>query len=278
MSYAHIIDGSSAVSLKDFDPSDSHGLDRKEAEKKTAALGTEMGEMLELLYAAGQKSLLLLLQGIDTSGKDGTIRHLLSYVNVQSCRVVPFKTPTMEELSHDFLWRVHGKTPGRGQIAIFNRSHYEDVLIVRVHKLVPEEVWRKRYAHINHFENLLADSDTILLKFFLHISKDEQEERLLARQDDPTKFWKLNVGDWQERELWNDYIAAYEEAMKRCSSPHAPWHVIPANRKWFRNLAITQTIVDALRPYHGPWMDHLKEIGEDAKREIEAYRTLQKAD
>jgi PPK2 family polyphosphate:nucleotide phosphotransferase len=272
MPYTHRIDGTAPVALKDLDPDDAHGLDREEAEERTAALGAEMGQMMELLYASGRKSLLILLQGIDTSGKDGTIRRLLSHVNVQSCRVVPFKVPTAEELSHDFLWRVHSKTPGLGQIVIFNRSHYEDVLVVRVHGLAPEEVWRRRYEHIRHFEELLVDADTILLKFFLHISKSEQKDRLEARQQDPTKFWKLTVDDWKERERWDDYTAAYEEALNRCGTPAAPWHVVPANHKWFRDLAVTETIVDAIRPFYDPWMDHLKAIGKVAKKEIEAYR------
>jgi PPK2 family polyphosphate:nucleotide phosphotransferase len=272
MGYAHKITLTNDLLLKKFDPGDTHGLKRPEAEERTRALGAEMGELLELLYATGTKSLILVLQGIDTSGKDGTIRHLLTYVNVQSCRVIPFKAPTEEELSHDFLWRVHKEAPGKGQIAVFNRSHYEDVLVVRVHNLVPESVWEKRYDRINEFERLLADSDTLLMKFFLHISKDEQEKRLLARQEDPTKFWKLSAGDWKERELWGDYTHAFEAAISRCSAPHAPWYIVPANKKWFRNLAITEAVVETLRPYRQGWMDHLNKIGEAAKREIEEYR------
>jgi PPK2 family polyphosphate:nucleotide phosphotransferase len=181
--------------------------------------------------------------------------------------VASFKVPTEEELAHDFLWRVHARTPAAGYIKIFNRSHYEDVLVARVHKLAPKKVWRGRYEHINHFERLLADAGTIILKFYLHISREEQEERLLAREQDATKFWKLSAGDWKERELWDDYTAAYEDAISRCSAEHAPWHVVPADRKWFRNLAVAEALRDALHPYRKGWLQALEEVG---RRELEA--------
>jgi PPK2 family polyphosphate:nucleotide phosphotransferase len=231
-----------------------------------------MTELFDLLFYAGKHSLLIVLQGRDTSGKDGTIRSLLSYSNAQSCRVIPFKVPTPEEVAHDFLWRVHQQTPGRGSIAIFNRSHYEDVLVARVHKLVPDPVWKRRYDHIDNFERLLLDADTILLKFYLHISRDEQEQRLLEREKETEKAWKLNVGDWKERELWDDYTRAYEDALNKCASPDAPWYVIPANHKWFRNLAVTEAVVTALQPYRKEWLAHLDRIGAAAKAELEAYR------
>jgi PPK2 family polyphosphate:nucleotide phosphotransferase len=271
MSYAHHITGG-RIRLKDYDPGDHGGLKREEAQEKTAELGAEMGELHDLLFAAGQNALLIVLQGRDTSGKDGLIRHLLQYINAQSARVVPFKVPTAGELAHDFLWRIHCETPARGSIAIFNRSHYEDVLVVRVHNIVPEEVWRRRYDHINHFESLLRDANTILVKFYLHINKEEQEQRLLDREKDATKAWKLAVGDWKERELWDRYTEAYEEALSRCSPEHAPWYVVPANHKWFRDLAVTERIVETLRPYRKAWTEHLEKIGATAKAELEAYR------
>jgi PPK2 family polyphosphate:nucleotide phosphotransferase len=248
MGYAHIVKPGSKVKLKDYDPDDCSGLDREEAEQKTAPLIEELVEIQELLFAANQLSVLVVLQGRDTSGKDGVIRHVTGPLNSQGCEVVSFKVPTEKELSHDFLWRVHANTPERGEIKIFNRSHYEDVLVVRVHNLVPEKVWKKRYDHINDFERLLHDSNTLILKFFLHISKKEQEERLLEREKETTKAWKLSVGDWKEREFWNDYAEAYEEALSRCSTDCAPWRIVPSDKKWFRNLAVTETLVEALRP------------------------------
>lgn len=277
MSYTHRVEPDKRIALRDVDPDDHGGLKRQEAEEKTAALGTELEELQDLLFYAGMNGLLIVLQGRDTSGKDGTIRHLLSYTNAQSSRVIPFKVPTALEAAHDFLWRVHAETPGHGSIAIFNRSHYEDVLVVRVHDLVPDSVWRRRYDHINHFESLLIDADTIIVKFYLHISKEEQEERLLAREQDATKSWKLSVGDWKERELWDKYTEAYEDALSRCSTERAPWYIVPANHKWFRNLAVTERLVETLRPYKKDWVAHLEQIGAAAKKELEAYRAQSKS-
>ncbi len=200
------------------------------------------------------------------------VRKILDFCNAQSFRVEPFKVPTAEELAHDFLWRIHQKTPGRGSITIFNRSHYEDVLVVRVHKLVPESVWKKRFDHINHFEALLADNDTIIVKFYLHLSKEEQEERLLAREQETEKAWKLSAGDWKERELWDDYRKAYGDILNKCATPQAPWFIVPADRKWFRNLAVIQQLVLALRPHKQAWLDSLRATGEKAKAEIDAFR------
>lgn len=272
MGYAHKVEPGGKVHLKDFDPGHHSGLSKEEGQKETEALGEEMGRLQELLFAAGETSLLIVLQGLDTSGKDGAIRSILTYANVQSCRVIPFKAPTQEELSHDFLWRVHKGTPRKGAVSIFNRSHYEDVLVVRVHDLAPRAVWEKRYQQINDFEALLGASGVIILKFFLHISKDEQRERLLDREKDATKAWKLSVQDWKERELWDKYQRAYEDALTRCSTPDAPWYIVPANHKWYRNLAITERIVLALRPCHDAWMAHLEQIGARAKKELTAYR------
>lgn len=272
MAFVHKFDGSKKVMLAEIDPDQHDGQDRSKAEALTVKLGTEMAELFDLLFEAGKQSLLIVLQGRDTSGKDGTIRHLLMYTNAQSCRVVPFKIPSPEEMAHDFLWRIHQQTPGRGSIAIFNRSHYEDVLVVRVHNLVPESVWKERYDHIERFEEMLLDADTIVLKFYLHISKQEQERRLLEREQETEKAWKLNVGDWKEREYWDDYTRAYEDALNRCSTPRAPWNVVPANHKWFRSLAITDAIVSALRPYRRQWLEHLEQVGRAAKAELTAYR------
>lgn len=273
MDYAMRIQQGSDVDLSQIDPAFHAGLDKEEAKELTRKLGEEMAELQELLFAVGQNGLLIVFQGRDTAGKDGAINRILEFVNVQSTKVYPFKVPTSVELAHDFLWRVHQKAPAKGDIAIFNRSHYEDVLVVRVHELVPDAVWRSRYERINEFERLLADSGTIIVKFMLHISKEEQEERLLAREQDERKAWKLSVNDWKERELWDDYTKAYEEALSRCNADYAPWHIVPANKKWFRDLAVAQAIVEALRPYREPWMRRLAEIGEKAKAELAEYRS-----
>lgn len=272
MDYAFRLEGGRPFKLEDVDPGNDAGLKRAEGEKRTADLLEELIELQELLYAARLQSLLVILQGRDTSGKDGTIRHVAGPLDSQSCAVASFKVPTEEELAHDFLWRAHAQTPAAGYIKIFNRSHYEDVLVVRVHELAPEKVWRQRFEHINAFERLLADSSTIILKFYLHISKTEQEERLLEREKNPIKSWKLSVGDWKEREYWDDYTAAYEEALNRCSTKDAPWFIVPADKKWFRNLAVAQTLRDALMPLRDSWLEKLEEVGREKKKEIEEYR------
>jgi PPK2 family polyphosphate:nucleotide phosphotransferase len=276
MGYAHRLEARHKIKLEGFDPGEDAGLKRKEAEQKTARLIEELVELQELLYAARQQSVLVILQGRDTSGKDGTIRDVAGPMDSQGCTVAAFKVPTEEELAHDFLWRVHAQTPRAGHIQIFNRSHYEDVLVARVHKLVPKRVWRPRYEHINAFERSLADSSTIILKFYLHISKEEQEQRLLKRERDAIKSWKLSVGDWKEREYWDDYTAAYEDALNRCSTEHAPWFVVPADKKWFRNLAVAETLRDALMPYREGWLERLEEVGREARKEIEEYRRSHK--
>lgn len=272
MGYAHCSKGKHRIKLKDFDPGEDAGLKPKEAEQKTARLIEELVELQELLYAARQQSVLVILQGRDTSGKDGTIRHVAGPLDSQGCTVASFKVPTEEELAHDYLWRVHARTPPAGHIQIFNRSHYEDVLVARVHKLVPKKVWRPRYEQINAFERLLADSSTIILKFYLHISKEEQEKRLLKRERDAIKSWKLSVGDWTEREYWDDYTAAYEDALNRCSTGYAPWYIVPADKKWFRNLAVAEALRDALTPYRDGWMEKLEAVGREARKELEEHR------
>jgi PPK2 family polyphosphate:nucleotide phosphotransferase len=277
MSYVYRVAGKEQVKLDDCDTVAVAGLEREEAEHRTARLIEELIELQSLLYAARRHSVLIVLQGRDTSGKDGVVRKVLGPLDSQSCEVASFKVPTEEALAHDFLWRIHQQTPAAGHIKIFNRSHYEDVLVVRVHSLVPEKVWRGRYEHINNFERLLADSGTIILKFYLNISKEEQKERLLEREKDATKFWKLSVGDWKERELWDDYTAAYEDAINHCSPEHAPWLIVPADKKWFRNLAIAEALRDALLPYKGEWLQALEEIGRHELKAIEEYRQKSKS-
>jgi PPK2 family polyphosphate:nucleotide phosphotransferase len=270
MELAWKVEAGSKVKLKDYDPNhvDEH-TDPVSARAELEILTRELGELQELLAAAQHHSLLMALQGMDTSGKDGTIRRVLSQVNPQGCEVRSFKGPTGRELGHDFLWRIHRGTPGRGIITIFNRSHYEDVLVVRVHNLVPEEVWNRRYTAINNFERLLAQNGMIILKFYLHISNEEQERRLLARQKDKTKAWKLSAADWAERKYWDAYQEAYEDALSKCSTNEAPWYIVPANKKWSRDLLVARTIVHTLRPYKAQWLDRLVARGEQELARIE---------
>jgi len=221
--------------------------DKDAGKARLKELTSDLEGLQELLYAEGKHKVLIVLQATDTGGKDGTIRHVFDGVNPQGVKVASFKKPTPEELSHDYLWRVHQHAPARGQIAIFNRSHYEDILVVRVHSLVPEGVWSRRYDHINEFERMLADEGTTILKFFLHISRDEQAERLRERLDTPEKQWKFARGDLEERKKWDDYQSAFEAMLERTSTPWAPWFVIPSDRKWYRNLAISSVVTQALR-------------------------------
>jgi len=206
----------------------------------------KLRQLQDLIYASHDHSILIVLQALDTGGKDGTINHVLGDMNPQGCRVAQFKQPTPEELAHDFLWRVHKATPARGEVVIFNRSHYEDVLVVRVHKLIPEKIWSRRYERINAFEKTLTDHDTHVLKFFLHISREEQLKRFKARLDDPAKHWKISESDYEERVYWDDYMEAYEDALSQCSTEDAPWYVIPSDHKWFRNLAVARIVVGHL--------------------------------
>lgn len=217
---------------------------------KTTAMSEKLlpriAGLQELLYAGHRHKLLVLLQGMDTSGKDGTVRHVMRDVSPQGMRVASFKKPTAIELDRGYLWRIHQEVPGAGEIVVFNRSHYEDVLVVRVHELVPQDVWKKRYAQINDFERMLVENGVTILKFFLHISPEEQRERLQARLDDPTKRWKFQHGDLDERKLWDDYMRAYEDALSKTSTDYAPWYVVPANRKWLRNWIVAKTVADTL--------------------------------
>ncbi len=274
--YAHKVAPGVHVRLRDIAPDANGGLTKEEGRARFAELNAELDVMQKELYAAGTHALLLILQGMDTAGKDGAIRNVMLNLNPQGCRVESFKVPTEEELAHDFLWRVHRVVPRRGMVGVFNRSHYEDVLVVRVHALVPEPVWRARYEQINAFERLLAETGTIIVKCFLHISKEEQEQRLLAREQDVTKAWKLSAGDWRERERWSDYMAAYEEALTRCSTDHAPWYIIPANRKWYRDLAISEVLVETLRPYRDDWRRALDAMSRARRAELEAFRAEQR--
>jgi len=235
------------VRLSQLDPKDTAGLSGK-AEARAALKENlqRLSELQYLLYAEGKRALLIVLQAMDAGGKDGTIRHVMGPMNPQSCKVTSFKAPTDEELAHDFLWRVHKAVPRYGEIGIFNRSHYEDVLVARVKNLAPKSVWSRRYGQINDFERMLRQNGVHMLKFFLHISRGEQLKRLKTRLDDPTKHWKADPADFEEREHWDDYVDAYEDALGKCSKPHAPWFVIPADKKWFRNLAVSEIIVEVL--------------------------------
>jgi PPK2 family polyphosphate:nucleotide phosphotransferase len=239
----HRVAPGSKVHLDSIDPDGTPLIDDKAAAKEKSLKTLErLSDLQELLYAQRRHKVLIVLQGMDTSGKDGTVRHVMGGFNPAGVRVVSFKKPTQLELDHDFLWRVHAVVPGSGEVAAFNRSHYEDVLIVRVHGLVPEEQWKKRYDRINEFEKLLAENGTLVLKFFLHISRDEQRKRLQERIDDPAKHWKFQHGDIEERKLWDDYTAAYEDALEKTSTKWAPWYIVPANAKWYRNFVVSGVV------------------------------------
>jgi PPK2 family polyphosphate:nucleotide phosphotransferase len=244
----HRITPGTTVDLGSFDPAETSGFDgdKKQAKARLRALNKRLEGLQETLYAQGKHKVLIVLQATDTGGKDGTIRHVFEGVNPQGVKVASFKKPTPEELAHDYLWRIHAHTPGRGEIVIFNRSHYEDVLVVRVHSLVDEASWSRRYDHINEFERILADEGTTILKFFLHISKDEQAARLRSRLETPTKQWKFAAGDLAERERWDDYQAAFADMLSLTSTTWAPWYVVPADHKWYRNLVVSEAIIDSL--------------------------------
>ncbi|NDJ76336.1 MAG: polyphosphate kinase 2 family protein [Chloroflexi bacterium] len=235
------------VRLADFDPDYTGDFtDKDEAKDQLDENRDRLQDLQEVLYAEHKHALLIVFQAMDAGGKDSTIRHVMEGVNPQGVVVSNFKVPTEEERDHDFLWRIHRRTPRKGMIGIFNRSHYEDVLVVRVNELVPPDVWGARYDHINNFERLLADSGVTILKFFLHISKAEQKERFLDRLERPDKHWKFSRGDLPVREKWDQYMAAFEEAITRCNTEYAPWFIVPANKKWYRNLVVSNAIVDAL--------------------------------
>jgi PPK2 family polyphosphate:nucleotide phosphotransferase len=240
----------SRVRLADVDPNQTYGYDKGGSAIELQKGLDRLTALQDRLWAEAKHPVLIVLQGIDAAGKDGTVRHVMTAFNPMGCLVTSWKAPTPVELAHDYLWRIHQRTPGKGEISIFNRSHYEDVLVVRVHDLVPKEVWSRRYDEINNFERLLVDSGTTILKFFLWIDRDEQKQRFQARLDDPDKRWKFRIRDLDERKLWDDYVAADEAMLERCSTDAAPWYVIPANRKWFRNLAVADIVADALDDLH----------------------------
>ena len=236
----------SEVRIGHLDPGAFHGWDKVAAKEATSRQVERLSELQDKLWAEAKHPVLIVLQGIDASGKDGAIRRVMSAFNPQGCQVSSFKVPTAEEAAHDFLWRIHKRVPMKGEIGVFNRSHYEEVLVVRVHELVPREVWKGRYELINNFERMLTDTGTTIVKFFLNISRDEQRERLQERYDNPRKRWKFSLGDIDERKLWDDYMAAYEDVLSKTSTSDAPWYVIPSNRNWFRDLAISTIVADTL--------------------------------
>lgn len=250
-------------------------ITKQTARKRFAALGTELFELQDGMWGAKVNSVMVVLQGRDSAGKDGAIKHVAGCLNPRGVSVVSFGVPTEEERAHDFLWRVHRHAPRLGEFAIFNRSHYEDVLVVRVHELVPRSLWKERYDHIADFEELLAEHGTIVLKYFLHISKQEQKKRLLERESDPKAAWKLNANDWKEREYWDEYTEAYEDAISKTAAPHAPWTIVPADAKWYRNLVIAESVVEALRGRRADWKKTLDAMARKRRAELAGYRAQQ---
>lgn len=236
----------SRANLSKLDPEDTHGHDRDQADEQLAEGLERLADLQERLWAESKQRILIILQGIDASGKDGTIKHVMGGFNPAGVFVTNFKVPSEAERAHDYLWRVHPRVPGNGEISIFNRSHYEEVLVVRVHDFVPEAVWKRRYDQINNWERMLTEEGVTILKFYLHISRDEQTRQFQERIDDPTKRWKFKSADLDEARLWDRYQAAFEDALTRCSTDWAPWYVIPADKKWFRNLAVAEIIADTL--------------------------------
>ena len=250
----------SKVRLETVDANATHGRTKARATDQLQKGLDRLTDLQDRLWAESKHPVLIVLQGIDAAGKDGTVRHVMTAFNPMGCLVTSWKAPTPIELAHDYLWRIHQRTPAKGEISIFNRSHYEDVLVVRVHELVPKEVWSKRYDQINEFERLLTTSGTTILKFFLWIDRDEQKARFQARLDDPDKRWKFRVRDLEERKLWDSYVAAFEDMLERCSTADAPWYLVPSNRKWFRNLAVADIVADVLddlKPEYPPCPDDL---------------------
>ncbi|MBT8484983.1 MAG: polyphosphate kinase 2 family protein [Phycisphaerales bacterium] len=242
----HRVRRGTEVRLGRIDTKQDGGLSEEDGKKRLPVLTERLAELQELMYAEGKHALLIVLQAMDAAGKDSTIRHVFGPVNPQGCRVASFKVPTSLERRHDFLWRVHRAVPPLGSFGIFNRSHYEDVLVVRVKKLASPRVWKARFDHINAFERLLTDNGVAILKFYLHISKGYQKRRFERRLERPDKRWKFNVGDLEDRARWGAYRTAYEEVFRRCSTTHAPWYVVPAERRWYRNLVVAQAAVNAL--------------------------------
>ncbi|HZO03492.1 MAG TPA: PPK2 family polyphosphate kinase [Burkholderiales bacterium] len=260
------------VRLDDIPTEPPKGISKEQARKRFAQLGEELFELQDSMFGAKLNSVMMVLQGRDTAGKDGAIKHVAGCLNPRGLSVVSFGVPTTEEREHDFLWRVHRHAPRLGEFAIFNRSHYEDVLVVRVHDLAPRKLWKERYGHIADFEELLAEHGTIVLKYFLHISKKEQKKRLLEREQTAQTAWKLNANDWKERDHWDAYTEAYEDAIAKTAAPHAPWIVVPADAKWYRNLVVAESVVEALRGHRKAWTRTLEEMGRRRRAELAAYR------
>ncbi len=270
-------DAPGKVKLSEISEDPPKKFSKQDAKKRFDALNGELFELQDLLWGARTHSVLVVLQGRDAAGKDGSIKHVVGALNPRGVVVTSFGVPTQEEREHDFLWRVHRHAPRAGEFAIFNRSHYEDVLVVRVKSMVPKEVWKERYELINAFERTLATGNCIIIKYFLHITMDEQKERLLEREKDPTDAWKLNVEDWKERELWDEFTDAYEDAIGKCASKDAPWIVVPANSKWYRNLVIAETLAHALRPYGKQWRETLDEEGKIGRRDLKDWRAEERS-
>jgi PPK2 family polyphosphate:nucleotide phosphotransferase len=260
------------VRLDEISPEPPAGMTKEKARRRFVELEAELFELQEAMWGAKLNGAMIVLQGRDGAGKDGAIKHVVGCLNPRGVRVVSFGVPSGEERSHDFLWRVHRHAPAFGEFAIFNRSHYEDVLVVRVHDLVPRSLWKERYGHIADFEELLAEHGTIVLKYFLHIGRKEQKERLLERERSPKTAWKVNVNDWKERDYWDAYTEAYEDAISKTASPHAPWIVVPANAKWYRNLVIAESVVAALRPHRREWEKALEATARKSRASVAAYR------
>ncbi len=248
-----IVEPGSHVSLAKYDAGDTRDMSKADGKNELIAVNERLAVLQELFYATGKYALLIILQGMDTSGKDGVIKNGLAGLNPQGCSVTSFKVPTSEELAHDFLWRIHKAVPARGMVGVFNRSHYEDVLVVRVENLVPPTVWKKRYDAINEFEKMLSDNGVITLKFFLNISKDEQRKRLENRLENPQDHWKFRVSDLKTRDKWDEYMAAYEDALAKCSTDYAPWYIIPSDNKWYRNLMVAQIVAETLEKLELKW-------------------------
>jgi PPK2 family polyphosphate:nucleotide phosphotransferase len=261
-----------AVHLDRIAADPPRGMTREKARTRLEKLGAELFELQDAMWGSRLNAVLVVLQGRDGAGKDGAIKNVAGFLNPRGVSVASFGVPTREELEHDFLWRVHARTPRRGELALFNRSHYEDVLVARVHDLVPRKLWKARYEHIADFEAMLAEHGTIVLKFFLHITRDEQERRLLEREEDARTAWKLNVGDWKERDFWDAYTEAYEDALARTASKRAPWVVVPANAKWYRDLVVAEALVEAMRACREPWQRRLEVLGREGRAAIAAWR------
>lgn len=266
-----VLDKPGKVNLGELPTTAPAEVSRTDCEGTFKAMNKELAELQELLFGAHEKSLLIVLQGRDAAGKDGTVKHVFGALNPRGVNIASFGVPTPREKSHDFLWRIHAQTPARGEITIFNRSHYESVLVERVHNLTPKSVWKDRYAQINAFEHMLKAEGTIILKFFLNISKGEQKQRLLEREADPLKAYKLNAGDWEERELWKEFTAAYEEALSKCATKEAPWVVVPGDDKWYRNYVVAETIAKALRPYRDDWRATLTEQSKQVRKTLKNF-------